>query len=343
VIATERREHGQAESAREPVAMDSPVSVDGPAAPADARRLGPNVDLVLLYHRFAEGEPDPLGLCVAPERFEAQLRVLSDAFDVVSLRDVATRVRNAEPGSGRIAVTIDDGYVDNLSTGVPLIAAAGLPATLFAATGHIEAGRRFFWDEMQRLLTGPGARPPRLELEGRSWRTKSPEQREVARTELHRMVQPRPLGEIERVLAELREWAGDAAGEAPESTRPVTVDELKELAATTKLEIGAHSRDHVNLGHQDSDELRAQVERSRDDIASWTGTIPRAFSYPFGIPRHDVTVEARAAVGSAGFEYAVVNQPIAVETGDDPYAIPRVFAPDLGADDFVPWLRRLLD
>jgi peptidoglycan/xylan/chitin deacetylase (PgdA/CDA1 family) len=303
----------------------------------------PPVDLVLLYHRFAEGEPDPLGLCVAPERFEAQLRVLCDGFDVVSLRDVAIRVRNGEAGAGRVAITIDDGYVDNLTTGIPLIAAAGVPATLFAATGHIETGRRFFWDEMQRLLTGLGPRPERLEYEGRSWPTKTTGQREAARAELHRMVQPRPLDEIEQVLAALREWAGDAAEEPPESTRPVTIDELKELARTPKLEIGAHTRDHVNLGHRTPDELRTQVERSRDDVASWTEAAPRAFSYPFGIPRHDVSDEARAMVASAGFEYAVVNQPTAVEEGDDPYAIPRVFAPDVGRDEFVPWLRRLLD
>jgi hypothetical protein len=85
------------------------------------------------------------------------------------------------------------------------------------------------------------------------------------------------------------------------------------------------------------------VEQSRDDVESWTGAAPRAFSYPFGIPRHDVTEEARAAVAAAGFDYAVVNQPIAVEAGDDPFAIARVFAPDLEGTEFATWLQRLLD
>jgi peptidoglycan/xylan/chitin deacetylase (PgdA/CDA1 family) len=308
-----------------------------------SRSSPPPVDVVLLYHRFAAGEPDPLGLCVAPERFATQLRVLADGFEVVPLAEVAVRVQTGEPGLGRVAITIDDGYVDNLTTGIPLIAEAGMPATLFAATGHIETGRRFFWDEMARLLTGPGPRPERLEVDGRSWPTRTAEQREVARAELHRLVQPRGLDEIEAVLATLRAWAGTGAGAAPEATRPVTVDELKQLVQTPELEIGAHTRDHVNLGHQTTDEIRAQIERSRDDVAAWTGTQPRAFSYPFGIPRHDVCDEGRAAVADAGFEYAVVNQPIAVEQGDDPFAIPRVFAPDVGADEFAAWLRQLMD
>jgi peptidoglycan/xylan/chitin deacetylase (PgdA/CDA1 family) len=314
--------------------------VRGHAAPAGS---APSVDVVLLYHRFAAGEPDPLGLCVSPERFEAQLRVLRDGFEVVPLAHIASRVRLGEAGSGRVAITIDDGYLDNLTTGVPLIAEAGLPATLFAATGHIETGRRFFWDEMERLLTGPGSRPDVLELEGRRWPTKTPDQRELARQELHRLTQPRSLEQIEQTLTQLRDWAGAAAGEPAESTRPVTVDELKQLAQTPNLEVGAHTRDHVNLAHRDAADLREQIERSREDVAGWTGTRPAAFSYPFGIPRHDVNDEARDAVAVAGFEYAVVNQPVPVEAGADVFGLPRVFAPDAGRDEFAGWLRGLLD
>jgi peptidoglycan/xylan/chitin deacetylase (PgdA/CDA1 family) len=324
--------------ASRPPAIRSGSRVSPAAMPTE-----PPVDVVLLYHRFAAGEPDPLGLCVSPENFEAQLRVLADGFEVVPLSHVATRARTGEAGSGRVAITIDDGYVDNLTAGIPRIAEAGLPATLFAATGHIETGRRFFWDEMERLLTGPGARPKVLELDGRRWPTATPDEREVARQELHRATQPRSLEEIERTLEALRDWAGRAAGEPSDATRPVTIDELRSLAETPGLEIGAHTRDHVNLAHRSAEELREQVQRSRDDVASWTGTQPVAFSYPFGIPRHDVNDEARNAVATAGFEYAVVNQPVPVEAGADLFALPRVFVPDVGRDEFAGWLRGLLN
>jgi peptidoglycan/xylan/chitin deacetylase (PgdA/CDA1 family) len=269
--------------------------------------------------------------------------VLADGFEVVPLSQIANRAGTGEAGSGRVAITIDDGYVDNLTTGIPLIVEAGLPATLFAATGHIEAGRRFFWDDMEQLLTGPGPRPKELKLNGHRWRTATPDQREFARQDLHRLTQPRSLDEIEVTLARLREWAGAAIGEPPETTRPVTVDELRQIATMPRIEIGAHTRDHVNLGHRDAESLREQVERSRDDVANWTGTQPVAFSYPFGLPRHDVTDEARNAVASAGFEYAVVNQPVPVEPGADLYGLPRVVTPDVGRDEFAGWLRGLLN
>ncbi|HEX4719752.1 MAG TPA: polysaccharide deacetylase family protein [Thermoleophilaceae bacterium] len=325
-------------SRRAPAAARGPGVVRTTSTTAAAK-----VDLVLLYHRFATGHPDPLGLCVSPANFQSQLAVLGEQFDVVRLDEIAATVSAGEAGSGRIAITIDDGYIDNLTTGIPLLTEAGLPATLFAATGPIETGRQFFWDEMQRLITGPGRRPAKLRINGRSWETVTPEQREIARRELHRLTQPSSSSQIEQTLVELRDWAGVAAGEPTATTRPITVKELKRIARTRGIEVGAHTRDHVNLGHQPTEEIRAQVERSRDDVRAWTRKRPSGFSYPFGIPRHDVSDKARRAVVEAGFEYAVVNQPVAVETGGDPFAIPRVFAPDVGADRFLRWLRDVLN
>ena len=298
-----------------------------------------DVDLVVLYHRFAAGEPDPLGLCVAPGHFAEQLNVLSDEFEVVPLSDIAGSVRRGEPGAGRIAITIDDGYTDNLTTGIPMIADAGLPATLFAATGHIEEQRHFFWDEMAQLITGPGKRPHSLTINGHTWRTTTAAERETARAELHRQTQPGSHAEIEATLEELRNWAQAATDDLP---RPVTTEELKQIASTPGIEIGAHTRDHVNLAHQQPGEARLQVERSRDDVIAWTGTMPRAFSYPFGIPRHDVDHEAIAVVADSGFECAVVNQPVPVEAGASVFAIPRAFAPDIGGDEFRRWLQASL-
>jgi peptidoglycan/xylan/chitin deacetylase (PgdA/CDA1 family) len=348
VIGARRSAHADTSgTGSEPIDPAAPAAIADPSIRSARSTLGRhtrlNVDLVLLYHRFATAQPDPLGLCVSPANFKEQLALLRERFEVVPLAAIAETVRSVAPGSGRIAITIDDGYVDNLTGGIPLIAEAGLPATLFAATGHIETGRPFFWDEMQRLLTGPGPRPAQLRIGEWTWPTATPEQRETARKELHRLTQPRSSQQIEQTLRALRTWAGSAAGDPPESTRPVTVEELQQIAATPGIEIGAHTRDHVNLAHHPADEIQAQIERSRDDVASWTGARPRAFSYPFGIPRHDVSDEARRIAAGAGFEYAVVNQPVPVQSGADRFAIPRLFAPDLGRDRFIAWLQGVLN
>lgn len=304
-----------------------------------APRHRPGVALVLLYHRIAEGEPDPLGLCVSPGNFEMQLDVLGDALEVVTMSDLATRVRDGGSLAGLAAITFDDGYVDNLEVAAPALERAGLPATLFASTAHIAEGRRFFWDEAWRLIAGPGKRPQRLELDGiGAWPTATSGEREAAFRSFHRAVQPRSREEIEAALGAIRDWAGPEAGEPPASARTMTREELRALASSGTFEVGAHTRNHVNLAHQSDDVVRDEVRGSRDDLAAWTGAEPAGFSYPFGLPRHDVSPLARAEVEAAGFAYAVVNQPVAVEPRADIFALPRLFAPDAGADAFRTWM-----
>jgi peptidoglycan/xylan/chitin deacetylase (PgdA/CDA1 family) len=301
---------------------------------------------VLLYHRIADGEPDPLGLCVSPAHFQQQLDVLSAELDVVGMAQLAERVRAGEGLGGLAAITFDDGYVDNADVAGPALEAAGLPATLFASTGHIAERRRFFWDETWRLICGGGSRPPRLDLavDGvtGSWATGDAAEREDTYRWLHGLIQPRSIELIDEVLARLAEWAGEQAPAPPASTLPMDVGRLRALAAQPGIEIGAHTRNHVNLGHQAAEVVRAEVVGSRDDVQAWTGAHPAGFSFPFGLPRHDVSAAARAEVEAAGFAYAVVNQPVPVEPGEDVYALPRVFAPDLGADGFRDWLRQVL-
>jgi peptidoglycan/xylan/chitin deacetylase (PgdA/CDA1 family) len=309
---------------------------------AASARPAPDAAIVLLYHRIAEGRPDPLGLSVAPAHFEQQLEVLREEFDVVPMSELAARVRDGRPLGGLAAITFDDGYIDNAEAAAPIFSRAGVPITLFAATTHIATGRRFFWDESWRLVCGEGRRPAELEIavDGVSgtWRTRTDPERGRAFVALHELMQPRSQAVIELVLAQLAAWAGRSAPAPSPSSRPMTVDELRKLTAVPGVEIGAHTRTHVNLAHQGPGCIREEVVGSRDDVAGWTGRAPAGFSYPFGIPRHDVSALARDEVRAAGFDYAVVNLPLPVEHGADVYSLPRMSAPPLGRDRFATWL-----
>jgi peptidoglycan/xylan/chitin deacetylase (PgdA/CDA1 family) len=302
-----------------------PADAAPPARPRD------EAPVVLLYHRIAEGESDPLGLCVSPANFAEQIEIVRDR--VVAIEEIAA----GSAPSGAVAVTFDDGYADNLAP----LRSCGIPVTLFAATGHVASGRSFFWDEAARLIISADTCPAklRLDVDGRTFeaRMRTPAEREAVFRHLHGVIQPQGRAVIESVLVQLAAWAGQPSA-PPEDTRLVmTPAELTSLAQAG-VTIGAHTRNHVNLAHQPAEVVAAEVEGSRDDIEEWTGTRPRGFSYPFGLPRHDVNAIARQAAEAAGFAYAVVNQPIPVPRGADPFAVPRLSAPDLGGAAFHEWL-----
>src|SRR3954470_18303054 len=98
------------------------VSVVRQQAGRVSRRLAGRLG-VLAYHRVATPLHDPWALAVTPEHFDQQLAVLRDVGRIDTLDEALAatwrdRCRRRTP---RFALTFDDGYVDNLLTGVPVL------------------------------------------------------------------------------------------------------------------------------------------------------------------------------------------------------------------------------
>ena len=275
---------------------------------------------------------------MAPERFAQQLDVLAAQRRVVGLDELASE---REPGTA--AITFDDGYRDNAVAAAPALAARSLPWTLFASTGHVDDGRPFWWDEVDRAFAAApaagAAAELALDLPGgrRAWRTASAEGREQARAAVLAALQALDADAIAGALAAVREWA-PAPGDGP---RAMAVDDLRELAASPGVAIGAHTRTHRGLAYAPPGDQRAEVRRSREDLEAWLGRAPTAFAYPFGVPGADVDAVTLAIVREAGFACAFVNVPGPVTARSDAYALPRAAVADVGADAFARWLARL--
>ena len=113
-----------------------------------ARRGG----VILVYHRTAEGIPDPHGLCVSPQHLSEHLEVLSDHFAPISMDEMGRSLRRGAIPPGSVVITFDDGYADNLAAAKPRLESHGVPAIFFVATDYVEEQREFWWDELERCL-----------------------------------------------------------------------------------------------------------------------------------------------------------------------------------------------
>lgn len=120
-------------------------------------RSSPEGLRVLMYH--AIGSPalgDRLGLfTLAPDRFRRQMAFLSTWVDgsVVEFSEAALI------GNGnRIAITFDDGYLDNLEIAAPILIEFGLPFSVFVTSEFVRKGRAGFLSPLAlRELAGlPG-------------------------------------------------------------------------------------------------------------------------------------------------------------------------------------------
>lgn len=95
-----------------------------------------NRAVVVAFHRVNdESREDPLTCGV--KEFERYCRFFQKYFQVVSLVALIDQVGRAESLRGYLAITFDDGYLDNFTNGYPILKKLGLPATFFVTTQFI--------------------------------------------------------------------------------------------------------------------------------------------------------------------------------------------------------------
>ena len=104
-------------------------------------RLGRGRLTVITYHQVQDPADD--GSSVGIESFRRQMEYLRQTYEVVSLQDAVRRLARGKRPERLVAITFDDGYLDNATTAAPIMRAFGLPATFFVSTDMIGSARPF--------------------------------------------------------------------------------------------------------------------------------------------------------------------------------------------------------
>jgi peptidoglycan/xylan/chitin deacetylase (PgdA/CDA1 family) len=291
-----------------------------------------NGTLILCYHRIAEGVEDPFYLCVSPGNFAAHLEEMSRAREPSTLADISVPSRRP-----RVVVTLDDGYRDNLTNALPIAAAKGVPITVFVTSGILGNHHGMWWDRLGTLLR---SRPPhvtdidlptvRLPLGSSGLRADL--------DSVRRHLLPLRVAEIERVLDAVSEqWQVGSAPPADAGT--LTLEDLRRLAASDTVTIGAHTVDHVRLRDRPAGEQQDTISGSKAELERSIGRPVSHFAYPFG--RHDDFDDRSVdAVRSAAFDTACTTIPGTARSSADPYRLPRRLVMDWGRPRFRVQLQR---
>ncbi len=316
--------------------------------------------MILAYHRVTETPTDPQLLCVSPRHFAEQLLVLRRVYRPMPLLELATSFREGRMPDRAVVVTFDDGYADNLHEAAPLLAAQGVPATVFVVPGEREG--EFWWDELDRLLLQPGTLPQMLQLEVndeaqewdlggaaeyspadferyRAWsvlQADAPTPRQAAYRSLHQALRPLATSSRKAILDSLRAWSG--AGKASRPThRRLGSAEIVRLAEAG-IEVGGHTLTHPVLSALPVEQQQTEISLGKRRLEGILGRPVRSFAYPYGA-RKDYTVETVEIVRQAGFVCACANYPGMAQIDTDVFQLPRILVRDWDGDEFARRIR----
>ena len=258
---------------------------------------------ILCYHGIRP-RTDPRvpfnDLHVDPDVFDAHCRLIASACNPMSLDDF----RGVLEGNRRlpprpVIVTFDDGYRSVLEYGLPSLERHGIPAAVFVSIEPVLRSQHFWFDTLCRQQDERAVLQSAT-IPYQAWRRQK-----------------------ESMAATCYEQ---------ERHRPMTVSELRQLAASPLIEIGGHTLTHPALAHASVDEQRCEIVGCRTALEDVIGKSVNAFAYPFGqIGRH-YTPETVAVVREAGFDMAFTTEPSFVSNHEDAFDIPRFVILDAVTD-----------
>lgn len=315
------------------------------------RRRAPR-GLVLMYHRVAGPRRDPQALDVSPEHFDAQLAVIARTAAPLPLGEFELMRRAGRLPRRAIAVTFDDGYADNLHAATPILARHGIAATVFVTSGMVGSAREFWWDDIERIAFAPslpagrvpGNEAPWSETDAASvatdaatdrWSllcTEDPTPRHRLYRALSAALHALPAPEREARLTEWRAWSNVAA-EGRASHRTMTIDELRTLAAQSRISIGAHTVSHPSLARISLAEQSREIVESRAWLERTLASPVRMFAYPFGT-ENDVPPDS-VRVASENFDCALATTTGTAWRWSPRWRIPREAVRDWDAAAFA--------
>ncbi len=205
--------------------------------------------VILRYHSVstaADGTHlclDP-GLAVQPEHFDRQCEYLARHYNVISLDDMVTRLIEGRPlPSKAVALTFDDGYLDNYTQAFPILEKHGLNATFYVTTNCID-NVEILWTGLLRFVVFTTQVPVLETHEPMAFRLPlgSPEERKEAFTKLIVTMKNIPTARRLELLEAVR-VAGEIEDTSPLENIMMSWDQIREMH-TAGMIFGAHTLTH---------------------------------------------------------------------------------------------------
>ena len=268
---------------------------------------------ILGYHRVVPD--DEYRLMMGPykelscpvSRFEQQMMFLRAEYDLVSMDELFRHVSTTRPGFV-VAVTFDDGYIDNYYCALPVLEALGIPATIFVTTRFPEGDTKMWWFDLwdEILLRDRLAYVSGDQEFVYSIKTIGAKRRCYQR-----------LRNTASNLSEANvwDWLGNIKNGSLPSEYPELVcdwDALRMISENPLISIGAHSHNHCVLSLCTDIELDYEMKTCKHLLEKELSIQIEHFAYPYGRHKHAGEREFQAAMDN-GFETGVTTIPTKIK------------------------------
>lgn len=287
------------------------------------KRVPPVHTATLMYHDLAHDDADIEAWTVVRESdFLRQIDYLGRHYEFVTLDQAIARMHQGDTRPMAV-ITFDDGDRGNATVLRPIIESLRIPVTIYVATRQVAEASGYWFDQIVNALQTNHTVNVDLRAHG------------LDEYAINQVRGSKNWEHIQRLLEDLKSLSPEARVPAVSAAltqlkpverrhnsqvEPMSIDELKALAACPYVTIGAHSHCHNILTQLDAAEAENSVRLSKALLEQWLERPMEHFAYPNGSYNDTVADIVR----HAGFRTATCTDWRLWQRQDSLHKIPRI-------------------
>lgn len=242
--------------------------------------------VILNYHGVL---PEPFARInnrhVSTTQFARDLEYYRKHFRILSLREAFHQDLVSNDPRPWLAVTFDDGFVNNLRYALPILTKFDVPATIFVLSATIKNEHFVNWadliDVLARRTESKKIRFLNKVYHVKSGHFVSSENENQTLVETIKNAGPERCSDLNELMNVL--WSdNELIRRYGEHFKLMNLKELRECCSSPLIEIGSHSKMHYNLGRMSDTVAHLDILESKTEIEAALQTPIESLAYPDG-------------------------------------------------------------
>lgn len=246
------------------------------------KRQQKSLGYIFMLHRVDEYEDGHLWcnehMKVAPNFLDQKLSEIKEKFDIISLEEVPSRLKNKQKRKF-VVFTMDDGYKDNFTKALPVFKKHNVPYTIFVTTDFPDNKAVLWWYELEDLLLNNQTvtLSNGITYPANNYEEKCNSFLQI-REEILSLDQLDLENQLNKLFANYKiNWTSKC------DSLCLSWDDIKQLKKESLVTIGAHTMHHYNLKALKTEEdVKNEVLEGTKRLKEMADIEPIVFAYPFG-------------------------------------------------------------
>ncbi|MFN8287386.1 MAG: polysaccharide deacetylase family protein [Chitinophagales bacterium] len=282
---------------------------------------------IFVFHRVLPKEKHyPLfganGMAVSPQYLDWFIPFVKEqGFEFISLDEMHKRLLAGKSTKPFAVITIDDGWLDNLTYGLPVFEKHQVPFAIYVTNCFAEHTAVLWAETLERFLLANTSLQFTFMGEVFIYSFETVEARRKVFNQIRSFVlNASSLEEYNERIASFIKLMPPAE----EGAFALNHAQIAQLAAHPLCTIGAHTVNHLPLAKLSAEDAFNEISLSKQKVAAITGKEVKHFAYPYGTANECNTREF-AMAAKAGYATAVTGRPANVFAQHNQHlmAIPR--------------------